>query len=212
MTTKKKSLSSSLRLSRSLSLPATGKPRLSTEEIEKLLEPYGIDREKFPLLVIGIRGYYKNTMGAPGVNDRGIYDDAIILHSPSVTATYNGNTDPSSLKVGAGFGAGKGMASLKPGPWFVHKFDLHNGKYLALCQRGGNVTVLRDGNPPYPDTGSFGINIHRGSYNSTSSLGCQTIHPDQWESFISLAVDQAKRYHGPRWNKVVIPYVLVDQS
>lgn len=37
---------------------------------------------------------------------------------------------------------------------------------------------------------------------------CQTIHPGHWESFISLAVDQAKRYHGNKWNKVVIPYIL----
>lgn len=195
-----------------LTLPATGKPRLSTKEIEDLLEPYGIDRDKFPLLVMGIRGYYKDTMGAPGVNDRGIYDDAIVIHSPSATATFNGNTDPSAYKKGTGFGAAKGMASLKAGPWFVHKFDLHHGKYLALCQRLGAVTVIRDGDPPYTDTGYFGINIHRGGYNGTSSLGCQTLHPEQWDSFIHLAVDQAKRYHSAKWNKVCIPYVLVDES
>ncbi|WP_121355239.1 hypothetical protein [Flavisolibacter nicotianae] len=195
-----------------LTLPATGKPRLSTKEIEDFLEPYGIDRDKFPLLVMGFRGYYKDTMGAPGVNDRGIYDDAIVIHSPSATATFNGNTDPSAYKKGTGFGAAKGMASLKAGPWFVHKFDLHHGKYLALCQRLGAVTVIRDGDPPYTDTGYFGINIHRGGYNGTSSLGCQTIHPEQWDSFIHLSVDQAKRYLGTKWNKVCIPYVLIDES
>ncbi|MDQ3279773.1 MAG: hypothetical protein M3Q06_15710 [Bacteroidota bacterium] len=193
-------------------LPATGKPRLSTAQLETLLEPYGIDREKYPLIIVGIRGYYKDSMGAPGVNDRGIYDDAVFIHSPSVFAAFNGNTDPSRLRRGIGFGARKGMASLKPGPWFVHKFDLHNGKYMALCQRLGKVTVMRDGEPAYADTGDFGINIHKGSYNGTSSLGCQTIHPDQWESFISLAIDQAKRYHGAKWNRVCIPYVLLDQS
>lgn len=193
-------------------LPATGRPRLSTLELEKRLEPFGIDRDKYPLLIVGIRGYYKNSMGAPGVNDRGIYDDALFIDSPSVTAAFNGNTDPSAYKKGVGTGAGKDMASLKPGPWFVHRFDLHKGKYLALCQRLGAVTVIRDGNPPYADTGDFGINIHKGSYTGTSSLGCQTIHPDQWESFISMAVDQAKRYHGDRWNKVCIPYVLLEES
>ena len=104
------------------------------------------------------------------------------------------------------------MATLKPGLWIVHKFDLHRGKYLALCQRLGEVTVVRDGSPDYDDSGNFGINIHRGSYNSTSSEGCQTIHPTQWESFITLAQDQAKRHFGSRWNKVAIPYILIENK
>jgi hypothetical protein len=194
-------------------LPATGKPRLSTTELEALLRPFDLDRGQYPVIVVGIRGYYKNSMGAPGVNDRGIYDDAIFVHSPSVMAAYNGNTDPFGHRKGHGTGRDKGMASLNPGAWYVHKFDKHNGRYLALCQRLGPVTVTRDGDPPYTDTGDgFGINIHRGSYRSTSSLGCQTIHPDQWDSFINLVVDQAKRYHGTRWNKVCIPYALLVQS
>ena len=102
------------------------------------------------------------------------------------------------------------MATLKPGAWFVHKFALHKGKYMALCQRAGNVTVIRDGNPPYEDTGSFGINIHRGGYNTTSSEGCQTIHPGQWDSFIQLAEDQAQRYYGSKWKAVIVPYILLD--
>ena len=184
------------------------KPRLSAHELEALLAPYGVDRTTYPVVVVGIRGYYRDTMGAPGVNDRGIYDDAIFLHSPSVTAAYNGNTDPSQYRKGQGRGAGKGIASLEPGAWYVHRFDLHDGRYLALCQRSGPVTVTRDGDPPYRDVGMFGINIHRGSFTGTSSLGCQTIHPSQWDSFIGLAADQAKRYHAARWRQAVIPYVL----
>jgi lysozyme len=109
-----------------------------------------------------------------------------------------------------GKGRSKGIASLDAGLWYVHKFDLHDGRYLALCQRLGQVTVTRDGKPPYPDTGMFGINIHKGGYNTTSSLGCQTIHPDQWPAFIELAADQAQRWHGARWKDVVIPYVLLE--
>jgi len=169
-------------------------------------------QQHFPVTVVGQRGYYRDTMGAPKVNDRGIYDDAVFLTSPSAFAAFNANTDPSTYRKGEGSGEGKGIASLKPGAWFVHRFDKHKGKYLALCQRLGPVTVTRDGDPPYDDTGMFGINIHRGGYNTTSSVGCQTIHPDQWESFISLAVDQARRYHGEAWNKVVIPYILLQRA
>lgn len=188
------------------------KPRLSAEELHELLIPYAIDREQHPLIIVGIRGYYKDTMGAPHVNDRGIYDDALFIDTPSATVAFNGNTDPSGYRKGHGTGAAKGMATLKPGAWFVHRFDLHRGKYLALCQRAGVVTVTRDGTPPSDDTGMFGINIHRGGYNTTSSEGCQTIHPSQWESFIALAVDQAKRFFGDKWKNTTVPYVLIEQA
>ncbi len=186
------------------------KPRLSSSELRARIAAFAVDRDQYPLVVVGIRGYYKNSMGAPGVNDRGIYDDAIFIDTVQATVAYNGNTDPSRFRLGKGTGSAKGMASLNPGAWFVHKFDLHNGKYLALCQRAGVVTVTRDGTPPYQDTGMFGINIHRGSLNATSSLGCQTIHPSQWESFIGLAVDQAKRYFGSVWKSRVVPYILLE--
>jgi lysozyme len=189
------------------------KPRLSAEELNQKIAPFNLDRSHDPVIVVGIRGYYKNTMGAPGVNDRGLYDDAIFIDTPAATISFNGNTDPSGYRKGAGFEEGKkGMAVLKPGLWRVHKFDKHKGLYLALCQRAGKVTVVRDGSPDYEDTGMFGINIHKGGYNGTSSIGCQTIHPDQWPAFINTAVDQAKRFFGEQWRNAVIPYVLIANN
>jgi hypothetical protein len=191
---------------------AVQKPMLTQAQLRKQLVPFTIDRTVHPIIVVGIRGYYRDTMGAPGVNDRGIYDDAIFIDTPDTFAAFNGNTDPSRVRIGQGTGAERGMAVLNPGIWYVHRFDLHKEEYLALCQRTGQVTVTRDGTPPYADTGMFGINIHRGGYNTTSSLGCQTVHPDQWSSFITLAVDHAKRWHGARWNSVVIPYALLEEE
>lgn len=190
------------------------RPQMSREDLAAKLAPFVIDRVKYPLIVVGIRGYYRDTMGVPGVNDRGIYDDAIFIDAAEGFASFNGNTDPSAFRPGEGFSeATKGIASLNPGAWYVHRFDMHKGEYLALCQRAGSVTVTRDGKKEnYSDTGEFGINIHRGSYHGTSSLGCQTLHPDQWDSFISLATDLARRYHADRWNKVVIPYVLLTNA
>jgi lysozyme len=188
------------------------RPRLSSQELLQYLRPFNWDRDKDPLIIVGIRGYYLNSMGVPDKDDRGIYDDALFIYSPNVMSAYNGNTDPSTYRRGIGTGQQRGMAVLCPGAWYVHKFDLHNGKYLALCQRLGPVNVIRDGDPDYIDSGYFGINIHRGSYNGTSSLGCQTIYPTQWESFINLAADQAKRLYGLKWNNHVIPYFLLNND
>lgn len=201
-------------------VPAAGasipnaRPRLSQNELAARLAIHNIDRATYPLIVVGIRGYFMDSMGQPGVNDRGIYDDAILIDSPDGFASYNGNTDPSRHRPGQGSGTKKGIASLKLGAWYAHKLDFHGsatlGPYRAICQRLGKVTVIRDGTPPYEETGNFGINIHKGSYNGTSSLGCQTIHPDQWPSFINLAMDLAKRYYAEKWDKTAIPYILIE--
>src|SRR5690606_11274540 len=131
-----------------------------------------------------------NSMGVPGKNDRGIYDDAIFVLTPTGYYTFNGNTDPSRYRAGYGLGSRKGMACLKAG---IHRYKIgtHNpskspaSRYKALVQ-AEPVTVIRDGNPPYEHTGWHGINIHRGGDKTTSSLGCQTIPPSQWPAFIRI--------------------------
>ena len=191
-----------------LKLP-NNKPRMTTAEIEALIKPFKIDRKAFPLVVVGIRGYYRDSMGKVGENDRGLYDDAIFISTPNMSVSYNGNTDPSSYRKGFGKGTEKGMASLNPGIYYAHKIGKHKG-YQALAQLSGVVKVTRDGNPPYQDEGYFGINIHRGDYSSTSSAGCQTIARDQWLSFITNVVTEAKRLYGKGWSSTVIPYVLIE--
>lgn len=192
-------------------LPNT-KPRLSSSELYERIKPFQLDRTKYPLVVIGIRGYYLNTMGVAGQNDRNMYDDAIFIDSPNGTVAFNGNTDPSIVRKGSGKGNAKGIAKLKPGLWLAHQFGQHKGKYLALVQLKGEVTVIRDGTPDYEDTGYFGVNIHKGGYNTTSSEGCQTIYPDQYASFIQLVKSEAIRLFADKWNSVTIPYILLENS
>jgi lysozyme len=191
-------------------IPQT-QPRLSEAEVMKRVKAAGLDTGKYPFFIVGIRGYYLNTMGKRGVNDRGIYDDAIFLVSPNHFSSYNANTDPSYRRNGSGFGRGKGMATLKPGVWLSYCYSYHNWRYPAICQRKAPVTVLRDKvGGSYEDTGMFGINIHKGSWTKTSSEGCQTIPPSQWKSFMASAVDQAQRFYGPDWKSAIIPYVLLE--
>ena len=153
-------------------------------------------------LVLGIRGYYLDSMGAKGRNERGIYDDAIVVVSPTAVAAFNGNTDPSAFR--------DGVASLIPG---VHPYRPGNhgitrpgGGYPAFrpATKNEELPVMRDGQTK-PSVG-VAINIHRGGTTGTSSLGCQTIHPSQWDAFHALLTLELKRA-----NVKVFDYVLVDE-
>lgn len=176
------------------------KPKIKVEDALRLIEPFNLDDYKVKLL--GIRGYYKQTMGNPVINDRGIYDDAIMIIAPDFFRTHNANTDPSVSR--------KGIAVLKPGTVTLYKIGLHGisrpNPYKALRQHG-NVTVIRDGVGEVTDspTNRFWINIHKGSFRSTSSEGCQTIYPDQWDLFLDNVEGQMKKY-----KQEIIPYALVE--
>ncbi len=176
------------------------RPKITREELIFLINKHYPDFILPDFFVTGIRGYYKNTMGKFGENDRKLYDDAILLIGKDDFLAYNANTDPSAFRLG--------IANLKPGVWPVYKFDLHRGKYLALCQRAGAVTVIRDGKGE--DTGWFGINIHEGGLKVTSSLGCQTIPRNQYKFFIEQAQQLAKKYNGKNWKRQTYTYVLIE--
>lgn len=180
-------------------IPAS-KPQLKKEDLIAQIQLTHLEFKMPDLFVVGIRGYYEDSMGKPNANDRGIYDDAIFIVGKNIFEAYNGNTDPSAFK--------KEMANLKPGIWPVYKLDLHRGQYLALCQRAGNVTVIRD--EKGPDTGMFGINIHKGGAWKTHSLGCQTIPPEQWPQFMAAFTEAAKALHGKAYRDKVYTYVLLD--
>lgn len=170
------------------------KPQQTRKQTETLLK--GVDS---PVALVGIRGYYSDTF-SPSGNNIDVYDDAIFLISKYGYYPFNANTDPSILRPK--------VARLKPGVW-QYKLGTHNlskpknRQYPALVQ-AAPVTVFRykEGD----DSGWFGINIHKGSNNTTSSFGCQTIPPSQWGGFYELVKMEMNRA-----GVKTIPYVLVDK-
>lgn len=168
------------------------RPKLSIVDARKLLAAYGVSDTT---VIIGERGYYRDTMGEPGKNDRGVFDDMIAVLSPRVFRTFNGNTDPSAH--------GGRLAVLEPGVWDFKLGTHHPGTpnaYPCLVQ-AGPVIVLRDNG--VRETGEFYIQMHHAGVNTTTSEGCQTIYRPQWDEFFELVKGEMEFY-----GLASVPYVL----
>ena len=167
------------------------KPQISVTEIREILAANKVTDK---VCIIGIRGYYLDSMGKRGENDRNVYDDCIIVISPRRFEAFQANTDPSIYK--------KGVATMVVG---VHRYckGKHKGRYWALRLVGERVAVTRD-----RQGASIGValNIHKGGRRTTGSLGCQTIQPDDWDDFIESVYDEMDFY-----GQKTIPYVLIDE-
>lgn len=114
----------------------------------------------------------------------------------------------------------QGTAILMQGQYKqAYQVGLHKGKYYALVQRGP-VTVMRDYDRDTildfmngtPDTGLFGINIHRASLNGTTksvdnySAGCQVFsNINDFNLFMQLC-EKHKQLYGNTFT-----YTLIDK-
>jgi len=109
----------------------------------------------------------------------------------------------------------KGVAKLIPGQYRgVYSIDKHQGKYEALCQRNGTVTIFRDHNKDLTfdevirDNGMFGINIHKAGQDSTWvenwSEGCQVFkRVRDFDEFMKICRIAAK-IHGNHFTYTLI--------
>lgn len=163
------------------------------------------DRRKDAVAIVAIRGYYLKTMGSETTNDRGVYDDAIFVLEPNNVHNFNGNTDPGKFARGVARLKSHQAVRYRPG---MHGFNRKGGPYPAFRQ-DSDCTVIRDeiGEDTDSANSRFWINLHRGGNTTTSSLGCQTIPPHQWNEFKTLVDGLLKRY-----GQDTFYYVLVDVS
>lgn len=175
------------------------------------------------VILLGWRGYYLNSMGRKGQNDRGIYDDAIFIITPNCFRAFNANVDPSIRR--------EKVAVLEPEQIVYYKKGMHRAGsptgHMAWRQ-SSPVIVRRDefikpkgvsddswgislGGGLWTDRnwpgGIFAINLHKGGINTTSSLGCQTIPPSQWKEFFATLSGQQDEHNAP-----IVPYLLISNS
>jgi hypothetical protein len=168
--------------------------------------------------IVGVRN------NDPKIADKvtNIFDDYITIsfkNEKGVWQFYSwmATTDPGK-KGAQQFHNKKGVARLVPGQYRgVWSIDKHQGKYEALCQRNGNVTVYRDANKDLvfeekvTDTGMFGINIHKAGQDSTWvenwSEGCSVFkRVREFEQFMTIC-RRAAKIHGNKFS-----YTLIEST
>jgi hypothetical protein len=174
------------------------------EQIEKAVKSKGFawfENGDLNLNIVGVRN------SATDTKVTNLFDDCLTL-SYKLNGVWQfhcwqNTTDPGTKGV-LKFGNSRGIARLVPDQYRgVYSISLHSGKYKALCQRLGKVTVWRDKNRDLvydqvvKDTGMFGINIHKAGQDSTWvdnwSHGCQVFKKvKDFNEFMSICKSASK--------------------
>jgi hypothetical protein len=194
------------------------------EQIEKAVKSKGYvwfedaSNKTYDVNIVGVRN------NDPSIADKvtNVFDDTLTISFKDESGNWqyyawNATCDPGKKGV-MEFHNNKGVARLVPGQYRgVWKIDKHQGKYDALCQRLGNVTVWRDANKDLlfeekvTDTGMFGINIHKAGTDSTWvenwSEGCQVFkRAKDFDAFLAICKKAAK-IHGNKFS-----YTLLEST
>lgn len=177
------------------------KPEMSREALVRLARLSGITTEVF---LVGIRGHFRDSMGVPGKNDRGIYDDACFFVDGEKVYSWNFNTDPSIFRPGIARLC-EGVHLYKKGIHGLSKPKARQYWAFRPATSDESLPVQRDGQEGI--SRGVAINIHRGSFNSTSSEGCQTVYPSQFLNMRETVYSSMDR-HGLK----TIPYILTKKA
>jgi len=177
---------------------------------------YIVYEDPYKLNIVGLRS---------NITKPNSFDDFIFAFYKNKDNKWEGYESPATTDTGTYWlqnpMASKGSALLKEGQYKdTYAIDLHRGKYKAVTQRLGNVTVYRDYNRDAvldfkngkEETGMFGINIHRANSTGTTkfvdknSAGCQVFaNADDFAKFMQMAEESKNRYG----NKFT--YTLIDE-
>lgn len=178
-----------------MSIVPNSRPQQTREETLEILSQHGVSVEN-QVVLLGVRGYYRDSMGVVGKNDQAMYDDALFVISPDIFKGYNFNTDPQK--------AGQKKAKLAPGIYEFYK-GLHKGKYNALrpYPEGVSLPCTRDG----VKSMCGATNIHKGGLRDTFSEGCQTIYPTQYDEAMSKTI----YVQMTKYKQKTIKYVLIEK-
>jgi len=189
------------------------------EQIEKAVKAKGY------VYFAGPKDYDVNIVGVrnsePGQKVTNIFDDKLTISyrvdSKWHYHDWDATTEPGKKGV-MQFHNSKGVARLVPGQYRgAYGVSMHQGKYDALCQRLGNVTVWRDKNKDMTfdevttDTGMFGINIHKAgtvsNFVENWSEGCQVFkRTKDFNEFMTI-INKAKAIHGNHFT-----YTLIESN
>jgi hypothetical protein len=185
------------------------------EQIETAVKAKGykwFTNDNYDVNIVGIRN------AATGKKVTNLFDDWITI-SFKVDGEWqfyiwNATTEPGKKGMLEGKAVG-GVARLVPNQYrSAYQIDKHQGKYDALCQRGADVTVYRDGNDDLIfdetklDTGMFGINIHKAGQDSTWvenwSEGCQVFKRVKDFNEFMVICKKAAQIHGNHFTYTLI--------
>ena len=180
----------------------------SKEQIEKAVKSKGFvwfnGSKDYDVNIVGVRN------ATPGQKVTNLFDDKLTL-SYKVGGEWffhewDATTEPGKKGVMQFHNSG-GVARLVPDQYRgVYAVSMHQGKYQALCQRLGDVTVWRDKNRDMDfdeiirDTGMFGINIHKAgtvsNFVENWSEGCQVFKRTKDFLDFMVLINRAKEIHG----------------
>ena len=180
----------------------------SKEQIEKAVKSKGYvwfnGSKDYDVNIVGVRNV------TPGQKVTNLFDDKMTLsykiNGEWFFHEWDATTEPGKKGVMQFHNSG-GVARLVPDQYRgVYKVSMHQGKYQALCQRLGDVTVWRDKNRDMDfdeiirDTGMFGINIHKAgtvsNFVENWSEGCQVFKRTKDFNDFMVLINRAKEIHG----------------